>query len=75
MTQIDANVVPEMRGTLQEAKKALGSAQQTLSSDSPVQENLQDTLTEVSRAARSLQTLADYLGRHPEALIRGKTGE
>jgi paraquat-inducible protein B len=75
VAQLDANVVPEMRGTLQEARKALGSAQQTLSSDSPVQENLQDTLTQVGRAARSLQTLADYLSRHPEALIRGKTGE
>lgn len=75
VAQLDANVVPEMRGTLQEAKKALGSAQQTLASDSPVQENLQGTLTEVSRAARSLQELADYLGRHPEALIRGKRGE
>jgi paraquat-inducible protein B len=73
ITQLDANVVPEMRGTLEQARHALGNAEQTLSTESPVQQNLQDTLTEVSRAARSLQTLADYLGRHPEALIRGKT--
>jgi len=30
------------------------------------------TLKELSAAARSLRTLADYLERHPEALIRGK---
>ena len=30
---------------------------------------------EVSRAARAVRVLADYLERHPEALIRGKTGE
>jgi paraquat-inducible protein B len=28
-----------------------------------------------SRAARSLRVLADYLERHPEALIRGKSPE
>lgn len=75
VAQLDATVVPEMRGTLEQARKALGNAEKTLSSESPVQENLQDTLTQVSRAARSLQSLADYLSRHPEALIRGKTGE
>ena len=36
---------------------------------------LGNTLQEVSRAARSVRILADYLERHPEALIRGKTGE
>jgi paraquat-inducible protein B len=35
---------------------------------------LGDTLREVSRAARSLRVLADYLERHPEALVRGKKG-
>jgi paraquat-inducible protein B len=34
---------------------------------------LGSTLDEVSRAARGLRILADYLERHPEALIRGKT--
>jgi len=29
----------------------------------------------VSGAARSLRVLADYLQRHPEALLRGKEGE
>ena len=33
------------------------------------------TLREVSDAARSLRVLADYLERHPEALLRGKKGE
>ena len=47
----------------------------TLASDAPVQSDLRDTLTEVSRAARTLQDLADYLSRHPESLIRGKKGD
>jgi paraquat-inducible protein B len=38
-------------------------------------QELSNTLLEVSRAARSVRVLADYLERHPEALIRGKQGE
>ena len=44
------------------------NSEQTLS-------NLNETLYEVSDAARSLQNLADYLQQHPEALIKGKKGE
>ena len=38
-------------------------------------QELDSTLQEVSGAARSLRVLADYLQRHPEALLRGKEGE
>jgi paraquat-inducible protein B len=38
-------------------------------------EQLGNTLQEVSRASRSVRVLADYLERHPEALLRGKKGE
>ena len=75
LKQVDSSVVPELRGTLESARKALGNAERTLASDAPVQQDLRDTLTEVSRAARTLQELADYLSRHPESLIRGKKGE
>lgn len=37
--------------------------------------NLNETLHEVSDAAKSFQNLADYLEQHPEALIQGKKGE
>jgi paraquat-inducible protein B len=40
--------------------------------DSPMARDLQETLRELSDAARSLRVLADYLERHPEALLRGK---
>lgn len=48
--------------------KVSQSSEQTLS-------NLNETLYEVSDAARSLQNLADYLQQHPESLIKGKKGE
>ncbi|MBL8540661.1 MAG: hypothetical protein JNK68_09855 [Betaproteobacteria bacterium] len=40
--------------------------------DAPVQQELRDMLQELTRAARSLRVLTDYLEQHPEALIRGK---
>jgi len=35
--------------------------------------NLQQALAELTRAGRSIRTLADYLDQHPEALIKGRT--
>jgi hypothetical protein len=34
--------------------------------------SLPDAIRQITEAARSIQTLTDYLDRHPEALIRGK---
>jgi paraquat-inducible protein B len=34
--------------------------------------NLSETIQQLNEAARSIRSLADYLDRHPEALIRGK---
>ena len=31
-------------------------------------------MRELTSAARSIRLFADYLERHPEALLRGKTG-
>lgn len=36
---------------------------------------MQQTLQSVARAADSLKRLTDYLERHPESLIRGKSGK
>lgn len=70
--QLDDNVLPEMKQTLEQARRTLNNAERTLATDAPVQQDLRDTLNEVGRAARELRVLADYLSRHPEALLRGK---
>ena len=75
LKQVDKSVVPELRSTLEQARKTLGNAEKTLSSDAPVQSDLRDALAEVSKTARTLQDLADYLSRHPESLLRGKKGD
>lgn len=73
--RIDSEIVPELKTTLEEARKTLGAAKQTLSAEAPLQSDLRETLRELSRAARSLRGLTDYLERNPEALIRGKEGD
>jgi paraquat-inducible protein B len=70
--RVDANVIPELQRTLDQARRTLSDAQKTISSDSPIATDLRDTLQEVTRAADSLRMLTDYLERQPDALIRGR---
>ncbi|HUP97369.1 MAG TPA: MlaD family protein [Usitatibacter sp.] len=72
MKQLSSEVAPELRATLEQARKTLSSAQQVLAADSPVQGDLRETLNEVTRAAEQVRALTDYLERHPESLIRGR---
>lgn len=72
---VNTEVVPEMKATLKDAREAINSIESAISSDSPLQQDMHDTLRDVSRASRSLRTLTDYLERHPEALLRGKPKE
>jgi paraquat-inducible protein B len=79
----DSEVVPALKTALDDARGALGSAERMLTSteanltgsSAPGQLELRNAMSELARAARSLRVLADYLERHPESLIRGKTTE
>ena len=57
------------------ANKVMGSADRILAPNSVLDAQLGSMLQEMGGAARAMRVLADYLERHPEALIRGKTGE
>jgi paraquat-inducible protein B len=70
---INTDVAPEAKATLAEAREALTSANRALQSDSPLQQSTAETMRELSRTAASFRSLAEYLERHPEALLRGKT--
>lgn len=74
MGRLNDEVAPELRGALEDARKTLRSVDQAVSSDSPLQGDLRETLSEVTRTAERLRELVDYLDRHPEALLRGKRG-
>ena len=55
----------------------LAGARGVLSQDAPLIVELENTLREISAAARSIRQLANTLDQHPEALIQGlgKSGE
>ena len=66
----------DLRRAINDANRVVQNADATLfSKDSPAPQDLRDTLQEVTRAARSIRVLVDYLERHPDVLIRGKPAE
>lgn len=67
--------VVSARGTLTNADRLLDNAGSFIAPDSMFNAELNSMLQQGGGAARSLRVLADYLERHPEALLRGKTGE
>jgi paraquat-inducible protein B len=83
VNRIDSDVTPGLKSTLEGLRGTISAVDRTLSStdatlvgkDAPAQQDLRDALQEIARAARSLRVLTDFLERHPESLIRGKTEE
>jgi paraquat-inducible protein B len=59
---------------LRQMKVTMASANELLGSNSQLRYNLTNMMSELTTAARAIRVFADYLDRHPEALIRGKTG-
>ena len=57
---------------MKKADSTLGGLEGMVGEDSGVRHELYTALKELSAAARSIRTLADYLERHPEALLHGK---
>lgn len=58
--------------TIEQAQDALVGVNGLVAEGSPMAWELQNTLREVSAAARSIRVLSDYLDRHPDALLFGK---
>jgi paraquat-inducible protein B len=65
-------LIDSLRATADAAQSAAQSAGSTLGPDGPLATQLPGLLQQVSEAARSLRELADFLERHPEALLRGR---
>ncbi|RTZ48262.1 MCE family protein [Candidimonas sp. SYP-B2681] len=68
---LDGKVAPQVNAMLKAAQKSLGSIDKLLAEGSPMNDNMDRTLREISTAAKSLRALADYLQTHPTALLRG----
>jgi len=72
LRNVDGKLAPQVQATLAEAQAALKNAKDLLGQDAPLENDLGSTLLQVSRAAKSISALVDYLERHPESLLRGK---
>ena len=75
LAHLDTEIVPQAQGTLTAAHAALDTANNALQPGSTLQQNTSDAMQELARTAAAFRTLADYLERHPEALLRGKSQE
>jgi paraquat-inducible protein B len=58
--------------TVEQAQKTLVTAEGTLGKNSEIVKQVNETLSELSAAARAIENLADYIERHPESLLKGK---
>jgi paraquat-inducible protein B len=64
----------EARSAIEQGERTLSSTGDVIAKDSPMIYKLTETLEELKAAAQSLRSMADYLERHPDALLRGKGG-
>lgn len=67
-------VADETADLAQLAQITLRSANGMISEQSPTRMDMNMLMKELTSATRSIRLFADYLDRHPEALIRGKAG-
>ncbi len=71
----NGETLPAVNANLAEIQTLLRNLEGWVSADAPLYGDLRNSLEELSKAARSINELADMLERHPEALIQGKRRE
>jgi len=64
-----------VRATLTAATETLESVNSAASPTGETMGKVDEALQEVSAAARSIRVMAEYLERHPEALLKGKAAQ
>ncbi len=68
---LDGKVAPQASAMLKAAQGSLRRIDKLLAPDSSMNDNIDNSLREISAAAKSLRALADYLQTHPTAILRG----
>jgi len=68
-------LLSSLRETAQAAQRTLQAANGVLGTGASSSSDLPRLIRELTDAARSLRDLADYLGRHPESLLRGRKAD
>ena len=64
-----------LNNSLTNVDKSVVSVRNTFGEQSPIAYQLNDTLQEITKAARSVRVLADMIDRQPESLLRGKRSD
>ncbi|MGD9507855.1 MAG: intermembrane transport protein PqiB [Geminicoccaceae bacterium] len=59
--------------TMRDLQGTAASLQKSIGAGSALTNNAENMMQELTRAARSIRVLADYLERNPDALLRGKS--
>jgi paraquat-inducible protein B len=72
VNSLTSDVTPEIIKALQQVQESLTSARSILDSDADLQFTIKTAMDEVTKSARSLRVLTEYLEHHPEAFIFGK---
>jgi paraquat-inducible protein B len=75
LSELHTQVLPNAVDTLSALHNTLDSAGRTLDMESPLQRGLTDTLSESRSTLQAVRELADYLDRHPDALLRGRRAQ
>jgi paraquat-inducible protein B len=75
LSEVHSRLLPTAVDTLSALHGTLDSADRTLDFDSPLQRGLTDTLSEARSTLQSVRELADYVDRHPDALLRGRRAQ
>lgn len=76
-----AKAGPQVTALIKSLRRAAADLEGTaksadrLVSGTATQNGLGNTVQEITQAARAVRSLADYLDRHPEALLRGRVGD
>jgi paraquat-inducible protein B len=65
-------LLKSLRATSDAAQRTLALIQDRAGGTEASNTDLPQLMSELSQAARSVRELADYLDRHPEALLRGR---
>ncbi|HEX3844956.1 MAG TPA: MlaD family protein [Steroidobacteraceae bacterium] len=68
-------LIKSLRATSDATQRTLALIRNRAGGNSPANTDLPQLMNELGQAARSVRELADYLDRHPDALLRGRRPE
>jgi paraquat-inducible protein B len=75
LSTLDGRVLPSAVDSLSALHGTLDTVDRTLDTESPLQRGFMDTLSEARSTLQAMRELADYLDRHPDALLHGRRAQ